>query len=444
MTKHTKTLLLVLLLILVVQPAAAKSSPLANSIIDTAFQLVEANCQDVHRNQACYGHAQLVAAQRLGVDSFAFENSGDVEDLAKIQSMRLQGLNMVEQTWGIVMMQLRADLPESAAENVTILAFGEVALENAVQPTTAVQVTTTANANLRQRPNIASAVVASVARGRVATAVERLADNSWMRIRLQDSGAMGWIFADLIEYENDIERLNVNTGDADYYDQPMQAFFFESGAESPEFDALPHNGLLIQTPEGVGEVNLLVNEINIQLGSTVFFEAQPGGFMTVSTIEGHADVRVGNIEFTAFPGTKVMVPLDANLKASGPPMPPQPYDMDAVAFLPYGILQRPVEAGEPLTQVDIAALIEESSGQSDGSRDCSGQSCDEHGRPDCHGQECAANGNRDCIAQECAAGNRPECVGGACANPNSGNGQGNGQGSGSSRGQSNGGGNPNN
>ena len=70
-------------------------------MIDTAYQLIAQNCQTIERNQACYGHAQLSAQSRPGYDSFAFENTGDVEDLVKIQSLRLSGLDTEAQTWGI-------------------------------------------------------------------------------------------------------------------------------------------------------------------------------------------------------------------------------------------------------------------------------------------------------------------------------------------------------
>ncbi len=419
MSKQFKRLALMLLVIVGIQPVAANQVAVNSPVIDTAYQLVGDNCESLHHNQACYGHAQLVAEARDAHSAFAFSSSGDIEDLVKIQSLRLSGLNTEAQTWGIAMLALQANLPESSPQNVTILAFGDVALENAVPAPTAIHVSTTTYANIRQSPSTQAAVLGSMMPGDSATAVERLQDNSWLRIQRSDDDVTGWISASLLDTDEDVNLLNVAAPRSMYYKQPMQAFVFESGQDEPQFSELPHNGLLIQTPEGVGEVNLLVNEVNIQLGSTVFFQAQAGGFMTVSTIEGHADVRVGNIEFTAFPGTQVQVPLDANLNASGPPQPPQPYDFGAVEYLPFGLLQREVEAGPPMSQVSINTRLEEAAQESAANLDCPTSNCDPTDAVSCPGQSCSAPGhNGDCPGQSCdAPGQGGDCPGNSCNAP---------------------------
>lgn len=75
--------------------------------------------------------------------------------------------------------------------------------------------------------------------------------------------------------------------------------------------------------------------------------------MTVSTLEGHADLRAFGIEQTAYAGTQVSIPLTADLKPSGPPSPPQPYDLTQVNQLPTVLLARSVTAAEPMTHTEI-------------------------------------------------------------------------------------------
>ena len=103
------------------------------------------------------------------------------------------------------------------------------------------------------------------------------------------------------------------------------------------------SGLLVQTPHGVGRVLLRVNGVDISLGSTVFFTAQAGGFMTVSTLEGSALVHANGVWSAALPGTQVRVPMSEDLEPAGPPSLPEPYTFTEIAILPVSPLEREVE-----------------------------------------------------------------------------------------------------
>ena len=339
-----------------------------SSIIEGALAATDANCDSLSRDQACYGHGLLFATSQLGADPFDFEAEGDRVDLSQIQSLKLSGLDVEAGTWGVTLLELRANLPSSRPENVTLLAFGDVALTNNVSlPTSAeVQVRTQEYVNVRLGPSVEVGVAGVLAPGQTVTAVERLADSSWLRVRLPDSDKTGWLFADLVTSEADLSSLNVSDRNAPYY-EPMQAFYFESGAaDVSEFERVPSSGLLIQTPEGVGEVQLLINEINVQIGSTVYFQAQPNGMMTVATLEGHADVSALGFEQTAFAGTQVTVRLNENSVPMAAPNPPEPYDMAMMEELPIGQLQRDIEITPPMTVDEIEAMLEEQAALNNG------------------------------------------------------------------------------
>ncbi len=49
--------------------------------------------------------------------------------------------------------------------------------------------------------------------------------------------------------------------------QPMQAFYFNTGITQTDCQSVPADGILIQTPEGVGKVNMQANGVNIQVSS---------------------------------------------------------------------------------------------------------------------------------------------------------------------------------
>ena len=399
-----------LLLVLTASLAYADGEDQALTIFQTALDLAKQNCLELGRNEACYGHDFLTAEPRLEAEAFIFKSVGDIEDLAKIQSLRLGGMDVTAGTWGIALMQLRANLPASHPENVTLVAFGDVMLENAVLPPTQaeIQVQAQQNVNVRQRPVMSAGVIGTLKPEQTVTVVDRLADSSWLRVILPGTEQTGWVLSDLISAPSDLSHLNVTNSDAPYIQEPMQAFYFSSG--STAISPLPDSGLLIQTPEGVGEVQLLINEINVQLGSTVFFQMHPGQ-MTIATLEGHADVRADGIEQTAYAGTQVTIPLTADLKPAGPPSPPQPYDQTRMNQLPTNVLTRPVTAAPAMSYSEIQEHLGNNPDSSSNSTDGSSNLPDQNNQ--------SSNGDNDnCPGQSCnAPGHGGSCPGNSCNAP---------------------------
>lgn len=115
-------------------------------------------------------------------------------------------------------------------------------------------------------------------------------------------------------------------------ENPMQAIVFKSGIGRDRCAGLPPDGLLIQTPHGVGTVYLTVNEVRVELGSTAYFQTTDE-FMTVSVLEGWAILRAFDAAQIVPAGMAARVPIDDDGRASGPPQAPQPYDPDTAATL---------------------------------------------------------------------------------------------------------------
>jgi hypothetical protein len=99
---------------------------------------------------------------------------------------------------------------------------------------------------------------------------------------------------------------------------------------------------MIQTPHGVGHVDLNVNRVDVSLGSTVFLQAVPGDKMTLSTIEGSARVTLGGVTRVVLPGFRIEIPLDEDLNPTGSLGLPRPYIMETVETLPIELLDEPV------------------------------------------------------------------------------------------------------
>jgi hypothetical protein len=137
----------------------------------------------------------------------------------------------------------------------------------------------------------------------------------------------------------------------------MQAFYFSSGIGTARCDEAPQDGILIQTPSGAGSIELLVNEVSITLGSTAFLQAQSGGSMTISMLEGQAQVSAFDRIVQVPAGTQAVVPLDAIGAAAGvPTLGVQPDTGPGLAGM-LSVLPQTIEVAEPLSAAEIEQRV---------------------------------------------------------------------------------------
>jgi hypothetical protein len=266
-----------LFVLLCVGPMVLAQSGACPEIVRIAQQAADQQCINTGRNQACYANVNLNAVPQPGIADFRFTQVGDLADVAAIQSLRLNGMNQETREWGVVVMKLQANLPNSLpGQNVTFLLFGDVEITNAAQE------------------NVA----------------------------------------------------------------PMQAFILRTGVGDSQCQEAPQSGLLVQTPKGVGTINFNVNGVEVAMGSTVYFQAQPGDSMKVRTVEGAAVLKVKNRIVPVIAGTQASVPMDDDLMADGEPSDPEPYDVEIVESLEFDSLERDIEIAEPLDEAEIADILE--------------------------------------------------------------------------------------
>ncbi|MBN1966254.1 MAG: SH3 domain-containing protein, partial [Anaerolineae bacterium] len=310
----------------------------------SALMAVEAACGTTGRNQVCYGHVMLEAEPREGVNDWVFEQVGDLVDLAALHSLRTSAMDLEAGAWGVALMRLQTNLPEMLpGQAVTMIVFGDVQMTNTGGMSSALAaITATTGANVRQRPSTGSAVLMSLRRGESVMADGRLADDSWLRVRLPEGG-VGWVSAELVSSPDDLGLLTVFdlAGTAPLYG-PMQAFYFTTSlARAPCVEA-PPSGILIQTPEGAGEVTFSVNGVQIGLGSTVFMQAQAGDSLYTTVLEGQAAISFAGMLPVIPAGTVVRAPLNEQGTVSGPPLLPDPYDPQVIQSLPVQLLERQI------------------------------------------------------------------------------------------------------
>ncbi len=370
MRRHRYWILVSLLILCISRVVLAQDD--CPTIVQTALQTADQTCNHLGRNQLCYGNITLTAVPQSGVSNFTFQKAGDIVDVGTVQSLTLSSLNAEDNEWGVALMKVQANLPDTLpGQNVTFLLFGDVQVQNAATTTAlqpnataaptatptpiVIQVTANNKINVRGTPVTSAPLVSSLPKGQTVQADGRNNAGDWLHVQLSD-GSSGWVFAELVTVNGDVSVLPVVSAEvtpsatavpteaapaAPVYG-PMQAFYFKTGANDSPCAEAPDSGILIQTPEGAGKVDLTMDGVDVTLGSTVYVQAQPSGDMVITVVEGQATVSAFGITITVPAGTRARIPLDANLTASDVPVGPEGYDAAKLAALPVSSLPKVV------------------------------------------------------------------------------------------------------
>ena len=126
-----------LFVLMSISVAALSQDNACPTIVRTALTTAQNVCSDVARNQACYGNLSLTAEPQPDVEMPSFDAPGDMVNVADIRSLRLSGMDENVSEWGISLLNLQANLPNTLpGQNVRVLLFGNVDLRPAdPQPT---------------------------------------------------------------------------------------------------------------------------------------------------------------------------------------------------------------------------------------------------------------------------------------------------------------------
>lgn len=221
--------------------------------VNDALVAMSEICLAIGRNQACYGNGDVVAVPQANT-VINFSEVGDTAAVDDIQSLTLSPYEIDLNEWGIAVLVVQADIPETLpGQNVTMLLFGDVDLSN-------------------------------------------------------DGGA----------------------------------YYFTSGIGSPTCNQAP-NGILIQTPEGAGTVNLTINGINISLGSTAFLGTLEEDILTFALLEGESSLSIEDSEVEVAAEEFTTIELDEDLNAVGEFTEPASIDELDLPLLPLDLLPEAIE-----------------------------------------------------------------------------------------------------
>jgi hypothetical protein len=314
--------------------------------LDEIVARVTEECADIRENQVCYGNRNVQARQRINTVDFVFENPGDIIDLSNVESLFVSEIDPSTNEWGVAQLRLQVS-GEQGNQDMTMLLFGAFNIQNAVENTPTVEVSVrTRTAIIYTAPDVTSVALEDLHTGTVLVAVGRLDNSLWLHVENRASGRIGWITADSVQAVNarsSIGVLPIQTADTSYYGA-MQAFYFSNGTSDIGCNNLASDGLLIQTPEGVARVSLLINEVSIELtgggagvSGTAFVQASPDSEtgMQVNVVQGQAEVQTsGGTPQVVNAGQQSSIPLSPELQPSGAPSAPIVVDLSNINIQP--------------------------------------------------------------------------------------------------------------
>ena len=111
-------------------PVAAQGPEACPVLVEEALDLVQAACEALGRNEACYGNRAVAAETRAGDLLAGFVAPGDRGDLLQMAALRTAPLSPTAGEWGVAVLSLQANLPESLpGQAVTFVVVGDVRLQ---------------------------------------------------------------------------------------------------------------------------------------------------------------------------------------------------------------------------------------------------------------------------------------------------------------------------
>src|SRR5687767_6084973 len=114
---------------------AAASILTCPAMVQSALEVTQTLCATAGRNQVCYGNFLVTAEPQPGITDFRFERQGDIVSAESLQSLRLSAMDLDQGMWGVSLMRLQANLPDTLpGQNVTFVVFGDVEMVNRVSP----------------------------------------------------------------------------------------------------------------------------------------------------------------------------------------------------------------------------------------------------------------------------------------------------------------------
>lgn len=322
-----------------------------STTVNAALSSIDTLCERTGRNELCYGHENVQVTTFAG--SLDFNSPGDVTSINNVHTIRTSPLILPDE-WGIALMRVQANIPDTLpGQDVVFLLFGEVEIENATSPAAALNASTTTSMNVRGGPSTNAPVRAALEANTPLGLIGRNEAGDWAAFTTEE--ITGWLYVPLLSIEGDVSTLEIIG--ADDLSRPhygaMQAVYFTSGIGEASCREAPRDGIMIRTPDVDFPIELRINEVTLQIGSTIYLQAQPESNMNIYVVDGETAVVSQDVRRIVPEGAFTTVPLDAEGRAAGPPSEPEPYSLESVAPLPVNTVGDEVSIAQPASQETI-------------------------------------------------------------------------------------------
>src|SRR5262249_20893711 len=147
-----------------------------------------------------------------GFGPFSFDKVGDTVSVAHLNSLKLSPMDMLTGTWGVALLRLQADIPDDKPQNVNLLLFGDVEVQNLAPEAVLINVTmnSAGNVNVRRDPENTAFVMGTLSDGQSVTARGRSEDSTWIYIDFPgETNQKGWVRRSFVRTDEDLDTLNV-------------------------------------------------------------------------------------------------------------------------------------------------------------------------------------------------------------------------------------------
>ena len=257
-------------------------------VVYEALNELDSVCNAMDTNQACYGHNNVMAQFTSDITATDFDAPSEMVALQDVAMMQTAPLNVETNTWGIAMMRVRGNIPNTIpGQNVVFVMVGDTQVENQVDENAIPDLThreivsVAAGVDVHAYPHVNSNLVLTTDAEIVVEADAISEDGTWIRIHKRSTPA--WVH---------VENVNGSIADLPTANplrlSPMQSFRLSNGVVQSGCQEAS-GSLLVQAPNEV-VVDIEVNDTHISIGSTIELSMRDNQ-LNVRTMSGHANIH---------------------------------------------------------------------------------------------------------------------------------------------------------
>lgn len=273
--------------------AASAQDRLCSQTVEKAIANIRLNCANLARDSLCYGHPTVDIAFAEDAAVEAFDRPSDRASAVNLASIRSSGLEQEREHFGIALLNLSANLPQThQGSGIIIMLAGDAAVANEIKPADApalsapLSTAALVDTILFRHPGVIPEGVASVAADEILL-VDAFDDSGeWLRV--VNDGTMAWVEADDVARLNAMATLPAIGAGATF---PFQALSVSTDTALPECEQA-ESLVAIQTPPDL-PTSLTVNGVDIRVGAMVTLQQVHRNALSLTVHRGEVTTIFG-------------------------------------------------------------------------------------------------------------------------------------------------------